>query len=105
MYSSYGDMRCTTCHNGLKATSQAAPPKLSGENLTMGRGISCGTCHNGKKEFAIFVAKMQPAKATATTPAGPEIGYGRCGDCHTIVSGHDGGGDGREGGDGGGDRH
>jgi hypothetical protein len=83
MYASYGDMSCKACHNGLK---QPAPPIISGEGINMQRGISCVTCHNGRREFAIFVAKMVPAKATATTPAGTQIAYGRCSDCHTIAS-------------------
>jgi uncharacterized membrane protein YgcG len=100
MYASYGDMTCKTCHNGLRPTSQLAPPVISGENLTMGGTTACGSCHNGRREFTIFVAKMQPVKVTSTSPAGAQIAYGRCSDSHTISSGrgseggeHSGGGE------------
>jgi len=84
MYATYGGISCAVCHSGV---SQPKPPVISGEGLNMGGSAACGTCHNGKREFSIFIAQMKPVAATATTPAGTSIAYGRCSNCHVIARG------------------
>ncbi len=70
---------CAICHNGSFVPT---PPRITGEDLDMKRGVSCRTCHSARgEEDALFISLMNDAT---------KVVYNRCSDCHTVVSGRDG---------------
>ena len=76
MYSSYGKMACTSCHNGAIVPK---PPTLLDSRADM-KKASCSSCHasGGKEKRApLFISLMN-------NPS--QIAYGRCSDCHRVIA-------------------